>query len=93
MFDQYGIKVSLAALFNIDDCFAKFVGSRLGPSRERWTFSEGSGYGYGTVPGGRWTIDTEGDHVVVSVSLILNGYEYGTILIGAELFIRKTVMW
>ena len=25
-------------------------------------------YGYGTVPGGRWTIDTEGGHVVVSVS-------------------------
>ena len=35
------------------------------------------GYGYGTVPGGRWTIDTEGGHVVVSVSLIRNGYEYG----------------
>ena len=33
--------------------------------------------GYGTVPGGRWTIDTEGGHVVVSVSLIRNGYEYG----------------
>ena len=49
----------------------------------------GSGYGYGTVPGGRWTIDTEGGHVVVSVSLIWNGYEYGTIPIGAELFIRK----
>ena len=30
----------------------------------------GSGYGYGTVPGGRWAIDTEGGHVVVSVSLI-----------------------
>ena len=29
----------------------------------------GSGYGYGTVPGGRWAIDTEGGHVVVSVSL------------------------
>ena len=39
----------------------------------------GSGYGYGTVPGGRWTIDTEGGHVVVSVSLIRNGYEYGTV--------------
>ena len=37
----------------------------------------GSGYGYGTVPGGRWAIDTEGGHVVVSVSLIRNGYEYG----------------
>ena len=36
-----------------------------------------SGYGYGTVPGGRWAIDTEGGHVVVSVSLIRNGYEYG----------------
>ena len=36
----------------------------------------GSGYGYGTVPGGRWAIDTEGGHVVVSVSLIRNGYEY-----------------
>ena len=31
-------------------------------------FPDGSGYGYGTVPGGRWTIDTEGGHVVVSVS-------------------------
>ena len=39
----------------------------------------GSGYGYGTVPGGRWTIDTEGGHVVVSVSLIRNGYAYGTV--------------
>ena len=38
---------------------------------------EGSGYGYGTVPGARWAIDTEGGHVVVSVSLIRNGYEYG----------------
>ena len=38
-----------------------------------------SGYGYGTVPGGRWTIDTEGGHVVVSVSLIRSGYEYGTV--------------
>ena len=38
---------------------------------------QGSGYGYGTVPGGRWAIDTEGGHVVVSVSLIRNGYEYG----------------
>ena len=28
---------------------------------------QGSGYGYGTVPGGRWTIDTEGGHMVVSV--------------------------
>ena len=36
-------------------------------------------YGYGTVPGGRWTIDTEGGHVVVSVSLIRNDYEYGTV--------------
>ena len=40
---------------------------------------KGSGYGYGTVPGGRWTIDTEGGHVVVSVSLIRSGYEYGTV--------------
>ena len=39
--------------------------------------SQGSGYGYGTVPGVRWAIDTEGGHVVVSVSLIRNGYEYG----------------
>ena len=36
-------------------------------------------YGYGTVPGGRRTIDTEGGHVVVSVSLMRNGYEYGTV--------------
>ena len=42
---------------------------------------------------GRWTIDAEGGHVVVSVSLIRNGYEYGTIPIGAELFIRKAVTW
>ena len=40
-------------------------------------FSKGSGYGYRTVPGGRWAIDTGGGHVVVSVSLIRNGYEYG----------------
>ena len=39
--------------------------------------NNGSGYGYGTVPGGRWAIDTEGGHVVVSVSLIRNGYEHG----------------
>ena len=38
---------------------------------------KGSGYGYGTVPGGRWAIDTEGGHVVVSVSLKRNGYAYG----------------
>ena len=25
----------------------------------------GSGYGYGTVPGGRWAIDTEGGHVEI----------------------------
>ena len=37
----------------------------------------GYAYGYGTVPGGRWAIDTEGGHVVVSVSRIRNGYEYG----------------
>ena len=42
-------------------------------------FKKGSGYGYGTVPGGRRTIDTEGGHVVVSVSLMRNGYEYGTV--------------
>ena len=42
-------------------------------------FEYGSGYGYGTVPGGRWTIDTEGGQVVVSVSLIRNDYEYGTV--------------
>ena len=42
-------------------------------------YNLGSGYGYGTVPGARWTIDTEGGHVVVSVSLIRNGYEYGTV--------------
>ena len=40
---------------------------------------DGSGYGYGTVSVGRWAIDTEGGHVVVSVSLIRNGYEYGTV--------------
>ena len=40
-------------------------------------YSKGSGYGYGTVPGGRWAIDTEGGHVVDSVSLIRNDYEYG----------------
>ena len=34
-----------------------------------WQLKQGSGYGYGTVPGGRWAIDTEGGHVVVSVSL------------------------
>ena len=45
--------------------------------RGREGILEGSGYGYGTVPGGRWAIDTEGGHVVVSVSLIRNGYEYG----------------
>ena len=27
-------------------------------------YNKGSGYGYGTVPGGRWTIDAEGGHVV-----------------------------
>ena len=43
------------------------------------TYRVGSGYGYGTVPGGRWAIDTEGDNVVVSVSLIRNGYKYGTV--------------
>ena len=41
------------------------------------TLIVGSGYGYGTVPGGRWAIDTEGGHVVDSVSLIRNDYEYG----------------
>ena len=45
----------------------------------RTSIKIGSGYGYGTVPGGRWTIDTECGHVVVSVSLIRNGYEYGTV--------------
>ena len=40
-------------------------------------FRKGSGYRYGTVPGGRWAIDTEGGHVVVSVSLIRIGYENG----------------
>ncbi len=39
----------------------------------------GSGYGYGTVPGVRWAIDTEGGHVGVSVSLIRTGYAYGTV--------------
>ena len=29
---------------------------------------KGSGYAYGTVPGGRWTIDMVGGHVVDSVS-------------------------
>ena len=42
-----------------------------------FAFAIGSGYGYGTVPGARWAIDTEGGHVVVSVSLIRNGYAYG----------------
>ena len=37
----------------------------------------GSGCGYGIVPGGRWAIDTEGGHVIDSVSRIPNGYEYG----------------
>ena len=48
----------------------------------------GSGYGYGTVPGVRWTIDTEGGHVVDSVSRIrramnteLNAAVEGTITI------------
>ena len=36
--------------------------------------------GYGTIPGSRWTMDTECGHMVVSVSLIRNGYEYGTVL-------------
>ena len=60
----------------IDRRIPTFQGPRLNGffSRE---FRKGSGYGYGTVPGGRWTIDTEGGHVVVSVSLIRNGYEYG----------------
>ena len=56
-------------------------------------FDIGSGYGYGTVPGGRWTIDTEGGHAVVAVSLIRNGYEYGTVPDRAGLFIRKAVTW
>ena len=46
-------------------------------SGDRVYFDFGSGYGYGTVPVARWAIDTEGGHVVVSVSLIRNGYEYG----------------
>ena len=37
----------------------------------------GSDYGYGTVPGGRWAIDTEGGHVVDSVPRIPNCYAYG----------------
>ena len=41
----------------------------------------GSGYGYGTVPGGRWIIDTEGGHVVDSISCDrtpnTEGYGYG----------------
>ena len=48
----------------------------------RMSIMFGSGYGYGTVPGVRWAIDTEGGHVVVSVSLIRNGYEYGRRLRG-----------
>ena len=32
-----------------------------------------------SLPGGRWAIDTEGGHVVVSVSLIRDGYAYGTV--------------
>ena len=39
---------------------------------------KGSGYnGYGTVPGGRWTIDMEGGHDEDSVSRIRSGNEYG----------------
>ena len=45
----------------------------------QWTPCPNGPHGYGTVPGARWTIDTEGGHVVVSVSLIRNGYEYGTV--------------
>ena len=49
------------------------------PSGELIGMFHRSGYVYGTVPGGRWTIDTEGGHVVVTVSLIQNGYAYGTV--------------
>ena len=52
-------------------------------------YFDGSGYGYGTVPGRRWAIDTEGGHVVVSVSLIRNGYEYGIPDRRGTIFIRK----
>ena len=56
---------------------------RMSAHKTSNNIQKGSGYGYGTVPGGRWTIDTEGGHVVVSVSLIRkgiqNGYEYGTV--------------
>ena len=50
-------------------------------SREADNFSRPDKFSHdnGTVPGGRWTIDTEGGHVVVSVSLMRNGYEYGTV--------------
>ena len=57
---------------------ARFKGKQA-QSHEKHCIFIGSGYGYGTVPGGRWTIGTEGGHVVVSVSLIRNGYEYGTV--------------
>ena len=40
-------------------------------------YYRGSGYGYGTVPGGRWSIDTEGGHVVDSVSR--KGCGYGSV--------------
>ena len=60
----------------------------------RWSASLplfiGSGYGYGTVSGGLWAIDMEGGHVVVSVSLIRNGFTE-PYPIAAGLFIRKAV--
>ena len=47
-----------------EDCLFLF-----GPEPEKGTnYVKGSGYGYGTVPGGLWAIDTEGGHVVDSVS-------------------------
>ena len=63
--------------FRMWRAYCKPISNKKGP--HIYHFVNGSGYGYGTVPGGRWTIDTEGGHVVVSVSLIRNGYEYGTV--------------
>ena len=40
------------------------------PTTQSALYKSGSGYGYGTVPGGLWTIHTEGGHVVDFVSQI-----------------------
>ena len=59
--------------------FALLYSTRGGPCQhgfmcgcKQWSndINEGSGYGYRTVPGVRWTIDNEGGHVVDSVSRI-----------------------